>query len=113
MRHRELGGFNQALHGCLRQGEFDFALPVIEVREVDSRERGEREAAAAGAHQHAIAFQLHGNLCPFRQATADIKELTRWNSGSARFVRLRKRHACDHFHLEIGAGQRQRAVCDL
>ena len=33
MRHRKLGRFNQTLHRCLRQGKFDFTLPVIEVRD--------------------------------------------------------------------------------
>ena len=113
MRHGELGGFNQTLHRRLRQGEFHFALPVVQVREVRCRQRGERETAAARAHQHTVAFQLHGDFSAFRQPAADIKEFTCRNRGRARVVRLRQRNARDHFHFQICTGQRQRTVRDL
>jgi paraquat-inducible protein B len=80
MRHGELRGFDQAFHRGLRQGEFNFALPVIQIREVDRRQGRKRETAAARAHQHAVTLKLHGDLGPFRQAAADIKELTRRNA---------------------------------
>ena len=113
MRHRELGRFDQTLHGRLRQGKFHLALPVVKIREIGSGQGRQREAAAAGTHQHAIAFQLHRDLRAFRQAAADIKEFTRRNGGGARFVRLNQRHARHHLHFKIGTGQRQRAVRDL
>ena len=113
MRHGELRGFNQTLHRRLRQGKFNFALPVIQVREIRSGQRGEGETAAARAHQHAVALQLHGDFSAFRQPTANIKEFTCRNRGRARVVRLSQRNARDHFHFQICAGQRQRTVRDL
>ena len=113
MRHRELGGFDQTLHGRLRQGKLHFTLPVIQIREIGGGQGRQREAAAAGTHQHAIAFQLNRDLRAFRQAAADIKEFPCRNGRCTRFVRLNQRHARHHLHFKIGTGQRQRAVRDL
>ena len=111
--HRKLRRLDQALHGRLRQGKFNFALPVIKVGEIRCWQRREREAAATGTHQHTLAFQLYRNLCAFRQAAADIKKFTRRNGCCSRFVRLNQRNARDHFHFQIGTGQRQRAIGNL
>ncbi|MNY27636.1 hypothetical protein D3C86_1615500 [compost metagenome] len=113
MRHRKLGGFNQTFHRRLRQGEFDFTLPVVQVREVGSRQRRERKTAAPRTHQNTVAFQLNSYFCAFRQPTTNIKELPRRNRGCPRIMRLRKCHARDHFHFEVCSGQRQRTVSDL
>ena len=113
MRHRELGRFNQTFHRRLRQGEFDFTLPVVQIREVRGRQCRERETAATRANQNTVAFELDSNFSAFRQPTADIKEFTRRNGGGTRIMRLRKCHARDHFHFEVCAGQRQRTVSDL
>ena len=48
---------SRALQRRLRQGELHLALPVVQVREVRRRQRGQREAAAAGPHQHALALR--------------------------------------------------------
>lgn len=110
MGHRKLGRFNQALHRGLRQRKFNFALPVVKIREIGGRQRRQREAATARTHQHPIAFQLNGNLRALRQAAADIKEFPRRHGSGAWLMRLRKRNARDHLHFKIGAGQRKRTV---
>lgn len=113
MRHRKLRGFNQALHGRLRQGKFDFTLPVIKIREIGSGQGRQRKTAASGTHQHPIAFQLNGNLRAFGQAAADIKEFSRRNGRCTRLMGLNQRNARHHFHFEVRTGQRQRAIRDL
>ena len=113
MRHRKLGRFNQTLHRCLRQGKFDFTLPVIEVREIRRWQGRQRKTATPGAYQHPFTFQLHGNFRAFRQTTADIKEFARRNGRRSWLVWLNQRNACHHFHLEISTGQRQRTVSNL
>ena len=113
MRHGKLRGFDKTLHGRLRQREFHFALPVVQIREIRRWQRGERETATPGTHAHTVAIQLNGDFRAFRQAAADIKEFTGRHGGRARLVRLHQRDARHHFHFQIGAGQRQRAIRDL
>ncbi len=113
MRHRKLGRFDQPFQGRLRQGEFNFTLPVVKIREVTGGQGRQRKTAAARAHQHAIAFQCQSNFCAIRQSATDIEEFTRRNGGGSRLMCLSQRHACDHLHFQIGTGQQQRTFSYL
>ncbi len=112
LRHRERGALDQFLQCRFGHRHALGRLDLVHGREIVCRQRGQGEAAAPGLHGDLLAGLRHGHAAAVGQGADDLEQLACRNRGFA-VLRILDRDAGDHFHFQVGTGQRQLAALYL